>query len=113
MKPMVKVYLIDDDGEKFFGEGPYRLLLEVGRTGSLRQAAMELGMAYTKALKLLNRAEAVLGYPLIARSAGGKAGGGSVLTKEGEEVLRKYEAYRNRCKEANCRIYQEIFGADG
>lgn len=112
MKPMVKVYLVDENGEKFFGEGPYRLLLAVRETGSLRQAAASLDMAYTKALKLLTRAEAVLGYPLLNRSAGGRSGGGSVVTDEGKELLEQYEQYRTACKEANRRIYQEIFGAE-
>lgn len=109
MRPMVKVYLVDEKGEKFFGEGPYRLLLEVKRTGSLRQAAMELEMAYTKALKLLNRAEEVFGYPLITRAAGGRSGGGSRLTQKGEEVLARYERYRDRCRNANLQIYREVF----
>lgn len=112
MKPMVKVYLMDEDGEKIFGEGPYRLLLETEKAGSLRHAAANMEMAYTKALKLLTRAEAAFGYPLLSRATGGKSGGGSQLTQEGKELLAKYEAYRTASKEANLRIYQEIFGAD-
>ena len=29
MKPLTKVYLVDDNQQKFFGEGPFRLLKEV------------------------------------------------------------------------------------
>lgn len=112
MEPMVKVYLMDEDGEKIFGEGPYRLLLETEKAGSLRHAASNMEMAYTKALKLLTRAEAALGYPLLTRATGGKSGGGSQLTPEGKELLAKYEVYRAKCKEANRRIYQEIFGTE-
>lgn len=112
MKPMVKVYLLDDENEKVFGEGPYRLLLAVEETGSLRSAAEQMHMAYTKALQLMKSAEAAFGYPLTERSAGGKHGGGSILTPEGKELLRKYELYRNACKEANSRIYTEIFCAE-
>lgn len=112
MKPMIKVYLAGDDGEKIFGEGPCRLLLAVRATGSVRQAAMEQEMAYTKALKILNRAEAALGYPLITRSAGGRSGGGSRLTPKGEAVLAAYERYRDRCREECGRIYQEIFSQE-
>lgn len=113
MKPMAKVYLLDGDGEKFFGEGPYRLLTAVRETGSLRQAAAAQGMAYTKALKLVNRAEAALGCPLITRSAGGRSGGGSSLTPAGEGILRKYESFRQRTREENLRIFREIFGGLG
>ena len=58
MRAVTRVTFLDDAGEKFFGEGPCRLLRAVEQTGSLRAAAASMGMAYTKALKLLRRAEA-------------------------------------------------------
>ena len=109
MREMTKLYLLDDKGEKFFGEGPYRLLLGIRRTGSLRCAAMDEGMAYTKAMKLLNRAESVLGYALTQRTTGGKSGGGMQLTPEGELLLERYETFRKRCHECCSRIYDEVF----
>ena len=75
MKPVTKITLTDDNGIKFFGEGPCRLLRCVERTGSLRAAAMEMEMAYSKASKILKQAESTLGYSLTMRSAGGKDGG--------------------------------------
>ena len=80
MKPALRVMLCDDAGERFFGEGPCRLLHLIEETGSLRAAAMSMGMAYTKALAIMRRAEKNLGFPLTARRIGGKGGGGSVLT---------------------------------
>ena len=112
MKPDLRVYLLDEDNHRFFGEGPYRLLRAVEETGSLRSAALSMDMAYTKALKLLRHAEQAVGAPLTARSAGGRDGGGSRLTPEGKELLAKYEAYRDQCAEANRRIYHQIFSAE-
>ena len=112
MKPEMRVYLIDDENRKFFGEGPYRLLRAVEETGSLRAAAGTMDMAYTKALKMLRHAEQAVGAPLTTRSTGGKDGGGSRLTPEGKELLAKYEAYRDQCAEANRRIYHQIFAAE-
>ena len=109
MKAVTKITFLDDQGEKFFGEGPARLLCAVEKTGSLRAAAMSMNMAYTKALKLIKNAETALGYPLIARSTGGKDGGGSRLTPEGKEWLQRYEAYRDACIQANSRLYLEFF----
>ena len=111
MKPEMRVYLMDDENRKFFGEGPYRLLRAVEETGSLRAAAGTMDMAYTKALKMLRHAEQAVGAPLTTRSTGGKDGGGSRLTPEGKELLAKYEAYRDQCAEANRRIYHQIFSA--
>lgn len=110
MKPAVKVMILDDNGQKFFGEGPYKLLKFVEETGSLRQAAMNMEMAYTKARKLLLNAEAGFGVKLLIPSIGGAHGGGSVLSAEGIALLKKYEEYRRRCREANAEIYEDVFG---
>ena len=109
MKAVTKIMLVDDNGEKFFGEGPARLLHGIEETGSLRAAAMSMNMAYTKALKLIKNAENAMGVPLILRSTGGKDGGGSCLTPEGKELLQRYEAYRDACKLSNSRLYLEFF----
>ena len=50
-----------------------RVFLCDDETGSLRAAAMSMGMAYTKALAIMRRAEKNLGFPLTARRIGGKA----------------------------------------
>ena len=102
MKAVTRVLFLDEAGEKFFGEGPCRLLHAVEKTGSLRAAAQSMGMAYTKALKLVRHAEAALGFPLTTRTAGGRDGGGSSLTPEGKEWLQ-------RCAEAGRRLYLDFF----
>ena len=109
MQAVTKIIFTDDNGDKFFGEGPCRLLLHIEKTGSLRAAAMEMGMAYSKASKLLKQAETNLGFPLTARSTGGKNGGGSMLTIEGRQWLYRYEAYRNACIQANQALYRQHF----
>lgn len=108
MKSVINVYLYED-GVKFFGEGPCRLLHGIDRTGSLRAAAMEMDMSYSKATTILNRAEKALKIPLTEKKIGGKGGGGSQLTPEAKEFLKRYEKYREACYEANSRIYHEIF----
>lgn len=109
MKAVTKIIFLDDGGEKFFGEGPARLLRGVEETGSLRAAAGSMNMAYTKALKLIKNAESALGFPVITRAAGGKDGGGSRLTAQGKEWLQRYEQYRDACVQANRRLYLECF----
>ena len=109
MRAATKIIFFDDSGEKFFGEGPYRLLRALEETGSLRSAALSMEMAYSKALKLLKNAEAALGFRLTMRTTGGKDGGGSVLTPQGKEWLKKYEAYRDACVQANRKLYLEFF----
>lgn len=57
MKLKFGIYFCDDEGEKFFGEGPYQLLRGIDELGSLRASAKRMGMAYTKAFGILKRAE--------------------------------------------------------
>ena len=109
MKAVTKITFLNDSNEKFFGEGPARLLHGIEEAGSLRAAAASMDMAYTKALKLIRNAENALGFALIRRSTGGKDGGGSCLTPEGKEWLGRYEAYRDACIQANSRLYLEFF----
>jgi len=78
---------------KAFGVGPYELLSRVASTGSLRQAAAEMGMSYTKAWRLVRTLEGRLGFPLLERRVGGLAGGGSGLTPEAEDLVRRYGAF--------------------
>lgn len=109
MEAKTKIIFVDDNGDKFFGEGPYQLLLGVERTGSLRSAAMEMGMAYSKAIRLLHHAEEALGFPVTERTVGGSSGGGSRLTEQGKEWIARYGAYRDACTENNRRLYLEFF----
>lgn len=113
MRSVTKIQITDDNGIKFFGEGPCRLLRCVEKTGSLRAAAMEMEMAYSKACKLLKQAEVNLGFSLTTRAAGGKGGGGSVLTPEGKRWLKQYEDYRDACVRANQILYRQFFSKTG
>lgn len=109
MNIVTRITLVDDTGQKFFGEGPCRLLHAVEETGSLRAAAASMDMAYTKALKILKNAEHALGFPLTIRVTGGRDGGGSSLTAQGREWLKRYEGYRDACVQANLELYLEFF----
>lgn len=112
MKAVTKIIMLEDSGERFFGEGPARLLHAIEETGSLRAACESMNMAYTKALKIMKRAEKALGFALLYRTTGGKDGGGSRLTAEGKEWLLRYEAYRDACIQANRKMYREFFSEE-
>lgn len=113
MKAAVRITLLDDNQEKFFGEGPCRLLHAVEKTGSLRAAAQSMDMAYSKAMKMLKTAENALGFSLIHRTTGGRSGGGSALTEAGKNWLAKYEAYRDECLAESRRLFLKHFPKTG
>ncbi len=95
--------------KNFSGKVPAVCCMPSKKNGSLRSAAISMGLAYTKALRIIKNAEAALGFPLTTRCVGGKSGGGSTLTPQGKEWLTKYETYRDACVHANRKLYLEIF----
>ena len=98
MKVAYKIW-IDQNG-KAFGDGPYELLRGVERTGSLHRAAEEMGMAYSKAWKLVRTVEQRLGFPLLDRKVGGLSGGGSRMTRQAKEFMVRYGRFREEVKDS-------------
>lgn len=110
MNPKIQVQICEENGEKIFGPGPAELLRRVRDTGSLHAASKSMSMAYSKAMRIMRTAEQNLGFPLLSGKAGGKSGGGSVLTKEGTEFLEKYERWERQVHSCGMRYYRDIFG---
>ena len=109
MRPSVRTYLVDEDGERVFGPGPAELLRRIREYGSLRAAAISMGMAYTKALALVRKAESGLGSPLTTRVVGGSGGGGSTPTPEADELLASYERWTSACEASACAQFASAF----
>lgn len=84
----VKLTLHTD--KRFFGPGICELLEHIRKTGSIQAAAAEMEMSYTKAWRILNRAEQEMGFGLITRISGGRNGGSSKLTEAGERAVADY-----------------------
>lgn len=103
LHPAVAVRLYTD--RKCFGPGISMLLHRVQGLRSLRAAAMDMGMAYSKAWTILREAERGLGCKLLHSTAGGKNGGGATLTAQGERLLAAYDAYEWDLKEAGERLF--------
>jgi molybdate transport system regulatory protein len=108
MKIRYKVWL-DSDG-KAFGEGPDKLLQRVEVCGSLHKAAAEMKMSYRKAWLMLRAMEKRLGFSLLERKVGGVSGGGSVLTPEARDFMKRYEAFRQEVEGELQKIYFKHFG---
>jgi molybdate transport system regulatory protein len=92
-----------------FGDGPARLLDGVEEWGSLRKASQELGMSYNKAWRILHAAEQRLGFPLLDRSVGGSLGGGSHLTPEAQDLMKRYRAVATEADQALEDVFRRHF----
>lgn len=110
--PSINPVIAGDTG-RIFGPGPAELLGRTRATGSLHAAAAEMGMAYSKATRIIRTAEEGLGYALLERKRGGTAGGGSALTFEAELLLARYNAWRIEASAAADALYEQRFARLG
>jgi molybdate transport system regulatory protein len=75
------------------GPGKIALLETIERTGSLSQAARELGMSYRRAWLLLASLNTAFREPVAVTATGGRGGGGAQLTAFGRELVRLFRAF--------------------
>lgn len=74
------------------GPGKAALLEAIGDTGSIAAAARSMGMSYGRAWQLVQAMNGDFRAPLIERVAGGRGGGGAVLTELGRDALDRYRS---------------------
>lgn len=79
---------VEHEGDSWLGPGRARLLSAIADQGSISAAARQLGMSYRRAWKLVESINA--SRLVVARSTGGRGGGGARLTDWGREVLQWY-----------------------
>lgn len=102
---------LKNNGKAFFGPGPARLLMLVDEGESLHQAAATIGMAYSKAWRIIREAEKELGFPLLDRRRGGIGGGGSALTPEARTLLIKYNQFQTEMVRLGDHLFDECFAS--
>ena len=85
LRPVISIRIFRET--KCFGPGVAELLRHVREAHSLRGAAMTMGMAYSKAWRIVNEAEGQLDCKLIERDGAR----GSTLTPAGERAIAVYE----------------------
>ena len=105
----VTLRLLDGGGQRRFGPGVAALLEEVREKRSLRAAAGAMGMAYSKAWRIVRDAEEALGYKLLNSTIGGRHGGGAALTEEAEALLAAYQALREEVDAFAQKRFRERF----
>lgn len=88
LKPGIRLSIENPASESgsVFGRGIANLCLGVRETGSLNAAAKGMGMAYSKAWRIIKETEAALGVQLLNRDGAH----GSTLTEAGDKILDAY-----------------------
>lgn len=73
------------------GPGRAALLAQIRDQGSIRKAADALGLTYRQAWARVKAMNTTAGCALVARTSGGRHGGGATLTTEGQLVLHAFQ----------------------
>ncbi len=91
---------IDLAADSALGPGKIALLERIEQTGSLSQAARELGMSYRRAWLLLDDINRMFNDPATTTSVGGSGGGGARLTELGRDIVRAYREIEDAAEKA-------------
>jgi molybdate transport system regulatory protein len=103
-----KIWL-ETDGEPVFGRGRRFLLEAIDAHGSINRAAAEVGLSYRKAWGHITAMEQRLGIKLVERQAGGRNGGGTSLTDEARQFLKKFEELEAGLREEMDERFRRLF----
>ena len=97
LRLLSKQWLVDENGEIIIGEGRKEILETIERTGSLNQTAKIMKMSYKGV------------WSLNIKILHTDRKSGSRLTKEGKELLEKYNLLKKECLKADDKIFRSIF----
>ena len=102
-RPVLTIRIFAD--EKCFGPGIAVLLQKVQELHSLRAAAMSIGMAYSKAWKIINSIEKEFDVRLIDR----EGAHGSHLTDEARALIRRYHEALDAADAAAQAVFRKYY----
>lgn len=106
LEPVIRLSIKNPESESgsLFGRGIADLCLGVRTTGSLNAAAKSMGMAYSKAWRIMKETEAALDIQLLHRDGAH----GSTLTEEGDKLLDTYLEIDKKMHAEAIKVYQKL-----
>jgi len=104
LQPVVRLAIVNPNNKSGheFGRGIANLCRGVRDTGSLNAAAKQMGMAYSKAWRIIKETEAALDILLLNRDGAH----GSTLTPDGMALLDAYDAAAQKLQGQAEKAYQ-------
>jgi molybdate transport system regulatory protein len=102
-----KFWIETSDNISILGEGKWKLLKMIRDTGSLKAAVEKMGYAYRQTWDNLRKIEKNLGFKLIEKKRGGIKGGETVLTQEGEDIVKLFDNLYNETDRALQDLFQK------
>jgi molybdate transport system regulatory protein len=100
-----QLQLVTKEDDIVINEEGFTLLTEIQKEQSIVAASRNMGISYRKAWGLLREIEHVLGFQLVGKHRGGKAGGKTDLTQEGIELT---EAFSNLKRNLDLDVHDTV-----
>ena len=97
---------VSTDLGAYLGDKRVRLLEAIEQHGSISQAAKHVPLSYKAAWDAVDAMNNLADRPLVERSTGGRAGGGTLLTDHGRRVIALYRAVEAEHQTALDRLAQ-------
>lgn len=91
LKVKFRLWIDTKDGDNVIGDGRWRLLEAIEKTGLLSSACKKLDISYRKAWGDLVKMQQALKMPLIEKHRGGTNGGRTGLTAFGKRFIKAYK----------------------
>lgn len=113
MNIKLRVVLMTDEGESFYGPGVQTLLIAIRDNGSVKEACIAMNLSYSKGRRILKKAEAALGYQLVKRQQGGALGGSAMITPQAELFIKRYENLTDSVNDYSKMRMNELFPREG
>ena len=107
MHPVLHVRM--EREEPFLDERLKTLLFLISDNYSIHKGCACTGLAYSKAWGMINQLEHNLGYAVVERKRGGKGGGGTCLTPDGERFLAAYQDFEETIHRIAQKEFRERF----
>jgi len=101
-------FRLDFGVDEAVGPGKIALLEQIGRGGSLSQAARDLRMSYRRAWQLLDSVNTIFREPVVLTQKGGRGGGGATLTPFGRALIESYRAFDAEAQELAARAFAPL-----
>jgi molybdate transport system regulatory protein len=98
-------WIVDADNNIIIGEGRARILEHIDQTGSINQAAKLMKMSYKAVWSKIKATEKHMNACIVHTDR--KAG--SCLSRDGKDLLKKYNQLKAQCICADDEIFDGIF----
>jgi molybdate transport system regulatory protein len=102
-------FWIEKNGKVVLSKWRVRLLEAVAETGSISAAAEKMGVTYRRAWEKIQESEERLGLKLIETQTGGIGGGGSQLTPQAVDYVRRFKKFSAGLDEIVGQRFREFF----